>query len=59
MSSYDIARENYLLLVGWNRPLDTFFATIEKSDGCYMEEPDIVIGTILENIETLMASSKR
>lgn len=45
MSSYDIEHAPYLVFVGWDRPLDTFFATIERTDNVGMEEPEMLLGT--------------
>ena len=45
MSSYDIKHGDYLVFIGWDRPLDTFFATIERLDDTGMEEPDMMLGT--------------
>lgn len=45
MSSYNVELENHLLFVGWDRPLDTFFATLEIMDDVGMEEPEMLLGT--------------
>ncbi len=44
MSSHDIEHGDYLLFVGWDRPLDTFFATLETLVGHGTEEPEMLIG---------------
>ena len=44
MSSHDIEHGDYLLFVGWDRPLDTFFATLETLIAEGTEEPEMLLG---------------